>query len=411
MVKNFVILYIKTTLTRCYRNGPTVVQRQAAIQQNEYQRSLEDGVAPPHLNSESVKYWSDFNRVYFHPRSIVQLNEFELNSTLMPFETWSVGEELFNSLDKEHDILDRDLRFFAEEADQLQGIQIMAGVDDAWGGFAARYLDRIRDEYAKTSVLFWGLEDNIKTIPRVKASNPCLKGLVINNFQEKRFMKLSNTARSISEIAPQVSVFVPMAIPSRALPSYVMLDPHSQWHMSGLLSTAMESMSIPSRLKLHGSARQTFDQLSNALNVNGNQTIAKLRMSVDQQSSLNGNGQPAAVEGGAQMSDSRIPFGNGHVDAGSNDEEEKPRTFDIDFFPTETGEQPRGCRTRKPHVFGQTENFRKDHDLEETKIIGDDGGYERARRRAAGLPIIQRLVHCPLLHEHFPEIVPGLLLS
>jgi hypothetical protein len=102
---------------------------------------------------------------------MVQLNEFELNSTLMPFETWSVGEELFNSLDKEHDLLDRDLRFFAEEADQLQGIQIMAGVDDAWGGFAARYLDRIRDEYAKTSVLFWGLEDNIKAIPRVQVSN------------------------------------------------------------------------------------------------------------------------------------------------------------------------------------------------------------------------------------------------
>lgn len=169
--KEFCNLIVEITLTRCCRNGPTVVQRQAAIQQNEYQRSLEEGVAPPHLTSESVKYWSDFNRVYFHPRSMVQLNEFELNSTLMPFETWSVGEELFNSLDKEHDLLDRDLRFFAEEADQLQGIQIMAGVDDAWGGFAARYLDRIRDEYAKTSVLFWGLEDNIKAIPRVQVSN------------------------------------------------------------------------------------------------------------------------------------------------------------------------------------------------------------------------------------------------
>lgn len=145
-----------------------MVQRQTAIQQNEYQKSLEEGVAPPQLTSESVKYWSDFNRVYFHPRSIVQLNEFELNSTLMPFENWNLGEELFNSLDKEHDLLDRDLRYFAEEADQMQGIQLMAGIDDAWGGFAARYLDRIRDEYGKTSVLFWGLEDSIKTIPRVR---------------------------------------------------------------------------------------------------------------------------------------------------------------------------------------------------------------------------------------------------
>jgi len=205
-------------------------------------------------------------------------------------------------------------------------------------------------------------------------------------------MKLSNTARSISEIALQASVFIPMAIPSGALPSYVMLDPHSQWHVSGLLSTAMESMSLPSRLKIQDSARQTFDQLSNALNVNGHQTITKLRMSVDQKTSLNGHGQSAVVEEGAQIPDSRIPPGNGHAAASSNEEEEKPKIFDMDFFPTETGEQPRGHRTKKPHVFGQTENFRSDHDLEETNIIGDDGGHERARRRAAGLSITQRLV-------------------
>jgi hypothetical protein len=85
----------------------------------------------------------------------------------MPFESWNVGDELFNSLDKEHDLLDRDLRPFAEESDHMQGIQVIASVDNAWGGFAARYMDRIRDEYGKTAVYVWGLEDSIKSIPRV----------------------------------------------------------------------------------------------------------------------------------------------------------------------------------------------------------------------------------------------------
>jgi hypothetical protein len=120
------------------RNGPAVIQRQAAIQQSAYQQSLEEGLDPPQLTTESVRYWSDFNRV-----------------------------DLFNSLDKEHDLLDRDLRVFAEEADHMQGIQVIAGVDDAWGGFAARYIDRIRDEYGKTTVYFWGLEDGFKSVPRV----------------------------------------------------------------------------------------------------------------------------------------------------------------------------------------------------------------------------------------------------
>jgi len=154
-------------LTDFNRNGPTVIQRQTAIEQSAYQQSLEEGVVPSELTTESVRYWSDFNRVYFNPKSIIQLNEYELSSTLMPFENWSAGEELFNSLDKEHDLLDRDLRPFAEEADQMQGIQLMAGIDDAWGGFASRYMDRLRDEYGKTTVWVWGLEDGITTVPRV----------------------------------------------------------------------------------------------------------------------------------------------------------------------------------------------------------------------------------------------------
>jgi hypothetical protein len=182
------------------RNGPTVIQRQTVIEQNAYQQSLEEGLVPPELTTESVRYWSDFNRVYFHPKSIIQLNEYELGSSLMPFENWTAGEELFNSLDKEHDLLDRDLRPFAEEADQMQGIQLMSGIDDAWGGFAARYMDRIRDEYGKTTIWLWGLEDGVKTIPRVSrlplnmtsASIDTLTGETVSQAIEHRPIRLGD---------------------------------------------------------------------------------------------------------------------------------------------------------------------------------------------------------------------------
>lgn len=150
-----------------WNGGAPVICPQPAIEPSAYQIALEAGEQPPPIQKESVRYWSDFNRVYFHPKSIVQLNDYELNSSLQPFENWDAGEELFNSLDKEVDLLDRDLRPFAEEADQMQGIQIMASMDDAWGGFAAKYLDRLRDEYGKTTVWIWGLEDSIKHTPRV----------------------------------------------------------------------------------------------------------------------------------------------------------------------------------------------------------------------------------------------------
>lgn len=125
------------------------------------------GLAPPELTTSTVRYWSDFNRVFYHPKSIVQLNEYELNSTLMPFEKWQMGEELFANLDKEHDLLDRDLRPFVEEADHMQGIQIMSGIDDAWGSFATRYLERIRDEYGKMPVLVFGIQEPVMGLSRV----------------------------------------------------------------------------------------------------------------------------------------------------------------------------------------------------------------------------------------------------
>jgi hypothetical protein len=85
----------------------------------------------------------------------------------MPFEDWTVGEDLFRDLDKEYDLLDRDVRPFAEECDQLRALQLFTGSDDAWGGFASRYVDALRDEYGKTGIWVWGVEDGAR-LSRVK---------------------------------------------------------------------------------------------------------------------------------------------------------------------------------------------------------------------------------------------------
>lgn len=136
------------------------MQQDPAIPQSDYQRGLDEDVPKPEdLSTDTVRYWSDFNRVFYHPRSIVQINDYELGSSLMPFEKWESGEELFTTMDRDEDLLDRDFRPWAEECDQLQGIQILTGADDAWGGFASSYGERIRDEFGKTSIWVWGVEE------------------------------------------------------------------------------------------------------------------------------------------------------------------------------------------------------------------------------------------------------------
>lgn len=244
--------------------GQTVVQTADPITPSAYQQSLDAGLEPPPLTTESVRYWSDFNRVFYHPRSIVQLNDYELNSSLQPFERWDSGEELFAALDKEHDLMDRDLRPFVEEADQMQGIQMFATLDDAWGGFASRYMERLRDEYGKTTVWVWGAQEASKGVNR-----------------EKRLLRLVNKAKSLTELYKQASLLLPISLPSAMSPRLrktVSMDASSAWHTSALLSAAIESATLPSRLK-DAANRDALGNISDSLNVHGKQTVANLQMS------------------------------------------------------------------------------------------------------------------------------------
>ncbi|KAI9043010.1 misato family protein [Aspergillus affinis] len=212
-------------------DGKEIIQQQTAVPQSDYQKNLDAGLPAPQLSAETVRYWSDYNRQFYHPRSIVQLNDYELNSRVMPFEDWNVGEDLFDDLDKGHDLLDRDVRPFAEECDQLRALQIFTGSDDAWGGFAAKYVDRLRDEYGKKAIWVWAIESGAK---------------VHRQTQIKRDM---NKARTICNISPQSSLYTPIIDPPSRLPSTINLNPHSQWYTSALISSAMETVTLPTRLR------------------------------------------------------------------------------------------------------------------------------------------------------------------
>lgn len=183
-----------------------------------------------------------------------------------------------------------------------------------------------------------------------------------------------------------------MAMPS-SLPSYVAMDTHSPWHISGLLSTAVESMTLPSRLK---NGRESLDQLASALNVNGNQNIAKLQMSIDQKAELNGHGdrlgRSEKLEIRAQSRDTRMPS-QGRNAASDNPIADRLTTFDMGFFPAESAEPGRGRKSvKEAHIFGQAETYRsdKDQENEQANDEDEDEGYDRARRRAAGLPVIHK---------------------
>lgn len=197
-------------------------------------------------------------------------------------------------------------------------------------------------------------------------------------------LRMANAAQSMYEISTHASMYIPMSIPSR-LPSYVRLDRNSLWHTSALLSTAWETLTLPSRLHASHGKRGFLDNLAAAVNVNGNQSIAHVRTSVPDPST------PVRKPPGGKLHDNRM---RGSYRRGQLGEDERPASdagLDMDLF---DGEGPAAGalgvqRKKRNHVFGQVESFRGN-----MRGAADDDdqedGYTRKRRRLAGLPLIAK---------------------
>lgn len=194
-------------------------------------------------------------------------------------------------------------------------------------------------------------------------------------------------------MSAHASMYIPLSIPPTQLPQYVHIDRNSQWHTSALLSAALESITLPTRLK-HGTQKRGFvDDLEAALNVNGNQRIAQLQCSI-----LNPSTSPLITTHGC--TDDRAPSGSNRILVEEDSLKLADPRIDMDFS---------GCNAqstspfviqhdKSDHVFGAVETTRikietaKDEETDEDEI-----NYARKRRRYAGLPVIERFVTPALL--------------
>ncbi|KAL1634407.1 mtDNA inheritance, partitioning of the mitochondrial organelle [Diplodia intermedia] len=383
--------------------GATITHRAPAIPPSAYQQALDTGLQPPALTKETVRYWSDYSRVYYHPKGLVQLHEYELQSQLMPFEGWAVGDELFDGLDKEHDLPDRDLRPFIEECDQLQGLQVLSSVDDAWGGFSSRYVERLRDDFGKLPIWVWGLEEEEK------------------KARDKLLRQLTNQSLSLHALAATASAYIPLAAgPKAPRPRYIddddhLFDPSSRWHTAALQAALLETATLPSRLR--GARLTPLAQMEAVFDNGGNRRVVEARMSVGEAGGLKealDERVRAKEEGGGEQAKKAKSVA--HEDEG----EEEGEQWDVDLSRLGPEEQivqmmQRGRRGgggagrrgggvgKKARLFGRAEALRGAWQGEgEVEALN-----QRARDRFAGAPMVQRYTS-PLLFpaglDSYPRI-------
>ncbi|KAF8055192.1 mtDNA inheritance protein Dml1 [Lyophyllum atratum] len=228
-------------------NGEVTEYKQDAISKSAYHSSLEEsddtkdieksGDVDGDTSQEDVRYWSDFNRVYYIPRTIQQIPdpaEWE-----NPDGDWNLGQTLFARYDEDHGVMEGSLRLFLEECDSPQGIQIMNDTS-TFGGFMNSFLTSFRDQYLKLPCLAFPL-----------LSDGISKQLAVDDFTGTR--KVINDALHLRSLDELASISIPIQ-PTNIWPtdrwsSYLEADVNNIYHSSAILSAHIETSTLPLRLK------------------------------------------------------------------------------------------------------------------------------------------------------------------
>ncbi|KAI8849284.1 tubulin domain-containing protein [Chytridium lagenaria] len=188
--------------------------------------------------AKSVNVWSDFNSIFYHPKSLVKVHtQFEIieQASKFPLSIFNQGRDIwrsnaeFTKKQQREDFMEENLRFFVEEADSLQGFQIMADTSNGFSGLAAEVIDALRDEYGKLDSFVFGVGDE----------------------PSSEYDKY-NDALSLASFSSSATSYIPLYKPNafdRNLfcSKYGLADMTTRYAWTGFLASAIETITLPSR--------------------------------------------------------------------------------------------------------------------------------------------------------------------
>ncbi|CAG8437346.1 15521_t:CDS:10 [Funneliformis caledonium] len=210
---------------------------------------------------ETVRYWSDFNSVYYHPKSINAITQYQFEDEFMPFDIFSYGKGAFLEHQRDLDSFEENFRFFAEECDAIQGFQVFTGIIDGYGGFACSFLERLREEYPKTAIESFGITEN-RSLEQ-KGHKSYYKQILNLSFSTTQLTELSSLLNIINTPSTRSSFFRP--------------NTNLPYHTSGVVSAAIETATLPFRTR-HDFI--SMYDLINRLNWRGNTKLGSLGLAL-----------------------------------------------------------------------------------------------------------------------------------
>lgn len=146
-------------------NDENVILTSSKAPKSEYQKALDNNGAPPQLNNETAKYWSDYSRLIYDPTSFNNLKDWHHDPSkpdlpdfkglnVHKFDGYELGVKEFDE-NYLQEFFDRNLHKQLEQCDTLQGFNLMSSLDSAWCGFSSAMLLELRNELPKTTIFAW----------------------------------------------------------------------------------------------------------------------------------------------------------------------------------------------------------------------------------------------------------------
>ncbi|EDO16555.1 hypothetical protein Kpol_1064p37 [Vanderwaltozyma polyspora DSM 70294] len=203
------------------------------INRSEYQMALDSGSKLPVLTPSITRYWSDYSKLIYQPKSLNTLRNWyhDVEEPNLPdyenlgerkFNDYIIGYDEFND-NYSMDFFDDNFHYQLEQCDSLQGFQMITDLDSAWGGFSTALLLELRNELPKSVVYTWGLNED----------DP-LTGTVTKDQMITRanLHKLSNKLRASINLKQESDLFIPLYEPPNT----------SNWELSGMLCKIFDTV-------------------------------------------------------------------------------------------------------------------------------------------------------------------------
>lgn len=176
---------------------------------------------------------------------------------------------------------------------------------------------------------------------------------MLTHDQHKQIKKDVNKAKSLYSISPQTNLYVPVVDLPQRLPDYLQVDRHSEWQTTALISSALETVTMPSRL------RPYHDFESSLTGADGTHTIFELQTSFNP----------------GEYGKKRATREDGSAQAESE--------FDVDF--TYDGES-----SKTQQIFNQVQVMRGSEPEQSSEPADKDIGHIRKLRLYNSEPMLQR---------------------